>query len=224
MNKNEIRSPGETGDVIDFNTYAGTADPTSSVRSGFEFYLDDKNELFLQFSPYEMRVTGSLPHDTNFNGKTYTASTSEEDTFMAYRWNEYRARWRYKLIDDKDFIFKLGAGISVSDNQVELSDIESVSSNVGREVISSVVALPIGHVHVGMKIGDRSELYAEIDGGGAGSEYLIDATLQYQYKMSKHWDIGGGYRYQSVRVDTSNLYNHFGSDNIVMHLGYSFTN
>jgi len=222
MNKNEIKAPGASGDTVDFNTYAGTADPTSSVRSGFEFYLDDSNEIFLQFSPYEMRVTGALPKDTNFNGKTYTKSTSEDDTFMAYRWNEYRARWRYKLVDDRDFILKLGAGISVSENQVELSDIASVSSNQGREVVSSVTALPIGHVHAGMKIGSQSELYAELDAGGAGNTYMLDTTLQYRYKMSKHWDIGGGYRYQSVRVDTSELYNQFSSDNLVMNLGYAF--
>jgi len=223
MYKNEIKSPGEGGDTIDFNTYSGTADPTSSIRSGFEFYFDDKNELFIQFSPYEMRVLGSLPHDTNFNGKTYTASTAEDDTFMAYRWNEYRARWRYSLIDSKDFVLKLGAGMSISENQVELSDVQSVSSNVGREVVSSVTAMPIGHIHTGMKVGAQGELYAEVDAGGGGNEYILDATLQYRYKMSKHWDVGGGYRYQSVRVDSSKLYNHFSVDNFVMNLGYSFT-
>jgi len=39
------------------------------------------------------------------------------------------------------------------------------------------------------------DAYAEIDVGGAGDEYMLDATLQYRYKMSKHWGLGGGYRY-----------------------------
>jgi len=219
MHKDEVKSPGATGDTVDFDAYAGTADPTSSIRSGFEFYLDDKNELFIQFSPYEMRVTGSLAQGTNFDGKYYPASTADNDTFMAYRWNEYRARWRYNLVDNKDFVLKLGAGVSVSENEVELSELTGAKQS---STVSSVVAIPIGHIHTGLKIGSQSELYAEVDAGGAGNEYMIDATLQYRYKMSKHWDIGGGYRFQSVRVDTSELYNHYAADNIVMNLGYSF--
>jgi len=219
MHKDEVKSPGSLGDTVDFDAYAGTADPTTSIRSGFEFYLDDKNELFIQFSPYEMRVTGMLPNNTYFNGKDFTASTAANDTFMAYRWNEYRARWRYTLIDDTHFVLKLGAGLSVSENEVELSELTGVRTS---STASSIVALPIGHIHTGLKIGSQSELYAEVDAGGGGNEYILDATIQYRYKMSKHWDIGGGYRFQSLRIDTSELYNHYAADNIVMNLGYSF--
>ncbi len=219
MGKNEIKSPGSTGDTIDFNAFAGTADPTTSIRSGFEFFLNDKNEVFVQFSPYEMRVVGNLAHDTNFNGNFYPKSTGAEDVFMAYRWNEYRARWRYNLIDEGSFVLKLGAGLSVSENQVELT--EQTGSGTS-STASSLVALPIGHIHTGVKTGSYGEFYAEVDAGGMSNEYLLDATLQYRYKISPHWDIGGGYRYQSVRVDTSDLYNQFASDNIVMNLGYAF--
>lgn len=214
MNKNDIAAPKHSGDVLDFNVVGATADPTSSVRSGFEFFFDKHNELFIQFSPYELRAVGTLNVPTNFNGSSYNTT---DETFMAYRWNEYRVRWRYKLIDNRDFVFKLGAGLSISDNQVELSTVSQT------ELVSTLSALPIGHIHAGMNIGDRSELYVEVDGGGAGDEYIIDTTLQYRYKFNKHWDIGGGYRYQSVRIDTSDMYNHYNAENIVMNLGYSFT-
>ena len=219
MHKNEIKSSSPDGDTIDFDTYAGTADPTTSIRSGFEFYLDKKNEVFIQFSPYEMRVIGNLSRDTNFDGHTYLASTTD-NTFMAYRWNEYRTRWRYKLIDNKDFLFKLGLGVSISDNEVELSELTGSQTT---STISSLVVLPIGHIHTGLKVGTQSELYAEIDAGAIANEYILDTTIQYKYKLSKHWDIAAGYRYQSMRIDSSGLYNHFSSDHVVMNLGYAFT-
>ena len=219
MDRNDIKSPGNTGEVLDFNAFAGTADPTSSIRSGFEFYLDKKNEVFIQVSPYELRATGNLPSGAYFDGKNFTPSAGTEDNFIAYRWNEYRARWRYNLLDSNNFTLKLGAGLSVSSNEIELTELVG---NKQSQTVSSLVLMPIAHIHTGVKLGLQSELYAEIDAGGLQDNFILDATIQYRYKMSKHWDLGGGYRFENVRINTSNLYNHYTANNFVLNLGYSF--
>ena len=212
MMKNDIASQHNSSNVIDMEIYGATADPTTSIRSGFEFYLNDANEVLAQFSPYTIRAVGTLNSAINFDGVGFNTT---EETLIAYKWDAYKLRWRYNFLDNNIFVVKAGLGVVLSRVVTELS------TDTKAEKVAVTTVLPIAHLHLGVNIND-SELYTEVDGGRIEDECTLDAALMYRYKISKHWDVGGGYRFERVVVDDSQLYNEFISHNVVMNLGYAF--
>ena len=212
MKQNDIKVPKNSSNIIDMDVYGTTADPTTSIRSGFEFYLNNNNEILVEIAPYTIRAIGNLNSDINFNGTNFNTT---EETLIAYQCNNYKLRWRYNILNDDIFVIKAGLGLVLSRITTELS------TNIKSEKINDINILPIAHLHLGVNLG-YSKLFAEVDVGEIDNQNILDAAIMYRYKMSKHWDVGVGYRHEQVVVDSSKFYNKFISNNIVMNLGYAF--
>ena len=197
-----------------FDTFTQSADPTTSIRSSFMFYLNETDELLVQISPYEIRAKGLLKENVTIN---YVHFDMGDESYTAYRWYEYRTRWRRNLIESDNFMVKAGIGLSLSQNEMELA------TDLKREKLSSYTLLPLGHIYAGVNVGENSKLFAELDAGAYSNEYIIDASVKYQYQISKYWDIGTGYRYEKLKLDNSDYRNKFLSHHFLVQLGYSFT-
>ena len=205
---------GNNPKAFDFDTMAKNADPTTSIRSSFEFYLNETDELLVQVTPYEIQEKGLLKENVTIN---YVHFDMGDEAYTAYRWYEYRTRWRRNIIESDNIIVKAGVGLSLSQNEFELK------ADLKHEKLSEYTLLPLAHIYAGVNVGENSKLYTEVDAGGYDDEYMIDASVKYQYQISKEWDIGTGYRYEKLKLDNSDFRNDFVSHHFLVQLGYGFT-
>jgi hypothetical protein len=116
--RNDVRIPGDTGTEFSLTDDLSPDDDVAfRVRLGRS--LGDRSHVSLLAAPLTLHSQGSPGFAIGFNGEAFAAGADLEST---YRFNSYRATWRYDLSRSDDFVFSLGATGKVRDAFIEVSD------------------------------------------------------------------------------------------------------
>jgi len=200
LGTNEITSPTSTGTTFDLNDFHKINDPMTTAGIEFDIFLGKQHEVGIFWIPYENRDLGTFSTDVKFAGKTYPADTT---IISAWRQNEIKVRYRYNLTPEKNWQFKLGAGLFAQYTNIALAtDDFAIESEVDDWVV-----LPVLHGSIGYNFTKKLSLNLDLDGIYWSEDAYFDGIVALNYRINPNWDVTLGYEYYARDIETSDLTN-----------------
>lgn len=189
----------------------GGIDP--EVRITYARAITERQEIRLLYAPLALSGTGVLPSVTNFRGMAFDPGMP---TTAEYRFNSYRATWRYSLLDGEAWTVKLGVTAKVRDARIALMQGGRMAEDTDLGVV------PLAHAYVERRIGDRLTLIGDLDALAGGPGRAIDFGLRLGYLVADGITATGGWRMLDGGVDTNDQYNFATVHYLTFGLGYRF--
>ena len=148
-------------------------------------------------APLVIKGSGSLDKTVNFQGQTYAVGGVE----AKYRFDSYRATWRYTLREDRDWTWKAGATGKIRDAEITLRQggVTSTKSDTG--------FVPLLHVYGERRLDGRSRVTFEGDGLAGGPGRAFDLSLRYVRDFGERVSGFAGVRILDGGADSSSVYN-----------------
>lgn len=204
------------------NTAAGTrfsiadavgSGPVPTVRFEFALALTDRQDLRFLVAPLGFDESGQLPGPVNFNGASFNAASP---TDISYRFNSYRATWRYRVVEGDAWTVKLGVTGKIRDAEITLTQggVTSTDSNVG--------FVPLLHAWAERRLGERLRLILDFDGLAAPQGRAIDFAAKVGYDITPALMVTAGWRVLDGGVDNDTVYNFARFNSGVVSLVYRF--
>lgn len=198
VGRNDVRVPGDTGTEF---SLASDIDPDESVafRVRLGRHLGDRSHASLLVAPLTLHGQGTPDFAIDFNGESFAAGSRLES---AYRFNSYRATWRYDISRGDDTIFSLGVTGKVRDAYIELSDGVTTTrkDNLG--------FVPLVHLRLDWRWNDTLGLLVEGDAlavpgaPGRAEDVLVALIL----RPRAHGSLRLGYRILEGGADVDEVY------------------
>jgi membrane-associated phospholipid phosphatase len=208
LHKNEIKASRDTGTKFDLAYFEKVNDPTTTAAIDIAFYLDDRNEVSIYFSPFESRDRGSFSNPVSFSGQTFPANTQIYSDWLLY---DLRGRWLYNLTPASPWNVK--AGVALSYQYIETS-LATASGSLFAEVTGDVL-LPFVSAMVSYQVNPKFSLGVEAEGIYFHEDSALNANIFLNYRISDRWDFTAGYTYFVRNIDTSDIQN-----DVVYHAPY----
>lgn len=197
FSKNEVRIPGDEGTKFDMLDLIGTG-ANSYIRLNLNLGFGERHNVRLLFAPLTKTGTGILDEPVFFEQSEFAAGLPTEGS---YRFNTYRATYRYDFFRDDRWEIGAGAAVLIRDAEVELVQGELRDSN------SDLGIVPLLHFRTSVAITDRFSAVLDVEGLLAQQGRAIDATLHSNYRLNENWSLFAGYRFLDGGADTDDVYN-----------------
>ena len=193
---NDVQIPnddqGDRFDIADFGK-----GPYPTVRLALAWRPWQRHEFQLVLAPLAYEETGSFDQDVRFAGSTYQAN---ETVKVDYKFNSYRLRYLYTLVDTEHWGFEFGGTLFVRDANIKLSQ-NGTSSNDGNLGFVPLLALKTTY-----KVNADWRLVLDADLAAAPQGRAIDLALSLRRQFNNGWDIGAGYRTIEGGADNDSVY------------------
>lgn len=165
------------------------------VRAGYE---TGKHSFSLFAAPLSLDASGTLEEELLFAGESFAEGTEVD---ALYRFDSYRATWRYLLVDDPGFLFKLGFTAKIRDAEIRIeSDNQTAkTTNTGFVPLLSFELrwVPAGNLTVLLE-GD-----ALVGPVGRAEDVFLGGELPLSEKVHAR----AGYRIVEGGADVETVYN-----------------
>lgn len=174
---------------------------SDNVQAEAAIQLGD-GRLSLGYMPIKATGTGVLPQTINFNGTTYTATTSVDSSLKA---DIFDIAYTYYLINMDDAPSRLQLGIegAVKYTKAEIS-IKATGAGVS-QTRSATVPIPTIGLRGRVALADFLGLHGRIGYLGYAGNRFLDADVQVEFSPIPLAGIYGGYRYLDLKVDQSGV-------------------
>ncbi|MBL8376729.1 MAG: hypothetical protein JNM79_02570 [Burkholderiales bacterium] len=197
QDKNDVQSPNDGGGTrfgLDRVTGSG---PFFAPRLQVTTGVAPRHELRFVVAPLSIKESGNLDGAVRFQGQNFAAGGAE----AKYRFNSYRATWRYTVFEDRDWTLKVGATAKIRDAEITLRQggVSATRDNTG--------FVPLLHVYAERRLDNRSRLTFEGDALAGGPGYAIDVSGRYVRDLGQRWSWFGGVRVLDGGADSSSVYN-----------------
>ncbi len=166
-----------------------------AIPAGARFGGDRAEWRFLA-APLRIERNGSTPVALRFEGSRFTPGALR----AGYRFDSWRATWRYRWIDRPDLTIRLGVTAKIRDAQIELRQ----GSVVARKKNTGFV--PLLHATLDKPLGTQWSVSADIDALGGGPGYAIDAGLRLVRELEAGWSVSAGVRVLDGGADSDEVY------------------
>jgi hypothetical protein len=195
---NDVSIPSETGTRFSLTDDLGTDDDVAfRVRLGVR--LGRRHHISALYAPLTLYGGGRVDFPITFNDVTFAAG---EHLSTNYRFNSYRATWRYDLARNDRVTFGLGLTGKVRDAEISLAgDTASTSyDNVG--------FVPLLHLRLHWKLTGKVGLLLEADaaaapGGQGRAEDVLAAVDLHPWRSGS---LRLGYRFLEGGADVEDVY------------------
>lgn len=194
--RNDVAIPGDTGTRLALDDVTGSG-PFAWTRATVTARLGTRHEARLLFAPLTIEETGLLPHDVRFRGRTFVAGVP---TTATYRFDSWRATWRYLLLCGDDWTLKVGGTLKVRSAEIALEQ----AGQSERKVDLGLV--PLAHASFEKRLAPRWRFEADLDGLAAPQGRAFDASVRLLYDASDRWSVGVGYRTLEGGADNDDVY------------------
>jgi hypothetical protein len=212
QNRNDVQIPGNTGTRFSLADLAGSG-PYPFVRFELTYELNDRHSLRFLLAPFEYTETGILDKNVAFAGQNYSAGQSTE---ASYKFNSYRATYRYRFYDSDDWQWHVGATLKIRDADIGLrqGNVSSSDDDLG--------VVPLINLYGEYSATDRWTLVIDFDGLASPQGRAFDLGLLARYDLDKQWYVAGGYRTLEGGADNDDLYTFGWFNYAVLSAGYRF--
>ncbi len=197
QDRNDVQIPNDSNGTrfaLDGVTGSG---PFFAPRIQLSTTLAPRHELRLLAAPLGINESGSLDRQVKFQGQIFAAGGVE----AKYRFNSYRATWRYTLYENSDWMWKAGVTGKIRDAEITLrqGDVTATKSNVG--------FVPLLHLYGERKLDNHSRLTFEGDGLAGGPGRAFDLSARYVRDIDERASVFAGLRILDGGADSSSGYN-----------------
>ncbi len=197
FSQNQVRIPGDTGTEFDMLDLIGTG-ADAYIRLNLNLGFGERHNVRLLFAPLSKTGTGVLAEPVLFEETEFAAGLPTDGS---YRFNTYRATYRYDFYRDDRWEIGAGAAVLIRDAEVELAqgNLSDSSSDLG--------FVPLLHFRTQAGLTDRLSAVLDAEGLLAQQGRAFDVTLHADFMLNENWSIFAGYRFLDGGADTDDVYN-----------------
>jgi hypothetical protein len=197
QSRNDVQIPGDSGTRFSLVDIAGSG-PLPFYRLELSYTLKPRHSLRFLYAPFEYTETGTLDKDVVFVDQTFDVGESTEAT---YRFNSYRATYRYLWHDGKQWKWHVGFTAKIRDAEIALQQEgkSAKDSNVG--------FVPLLNLYGEYSFAPRWRLLVDFDGLAGPQGRAVDLGLLARYDVARRWYVGAGYRTLEGGADNDEVYN-----------------
>lgn len=208
---NDVQIPNTTaGTRFSLKDIAGKG-PWLAPRFEAIWNMNNKHGIRVLLAPLSYAETGTTDEPIEFAGSRFDASSPVR---AEYRFNSWRAGYRYHLAEREQWDFWVGATLKVRDAEIKLTQGNTSSSDDDLGVV------PLLYLAGEYRMGDRWRLAADLDGLAGGPGRAIDAGLSLNYRLNTNWWLGAEYRALEGGADIDELYNFAWFNSALLTLSY----
>lgn len=167
--KNDVQQPNDaTGTRFALDRVTGGG-PFFAPRFQLSMGVAPKHELRFVVAPLGLKGSGTFDQAVNFNGQRFAAG----GVSAKYRFDSYRATWRYTFSENADWTWKVGATAKIRDAEITLTQggVTSTKANTG--------LVPLIHLYGERRLDNRSRVTFEGDGLASSRGRAFDLSLRY---------------------------------------------
>ena len=212
QSRNDVQIPGDTGTRFSLADFAG-AGPFPFYRLELIYDINPRHSLRFLVAPLEYTESGTLNGDVFFVDQTFDAGQATE---AGYRFNSYRATYRYLFYDTETWRWRIGVTAKIRDAEITLKQAGKFASD------SNTGFVPLLNLYGEYQLADRWNFVFDFDGLASPQGRAIDLGLIARYDMSRQWYVGGGYRMLEGGADNSEVYNFAWFNYLLLSAGYHF--
>jgi hypothetical protein len=197
QDSNDVQIPNDSnGTRFALDAITGPG-PFLAPRIQFTTKLAPLHELRLLAAPLGIKESGRLDKPVKFQGQNFTVG----DVEAKYRFDSYRATWRYTFHENPDWIWKVGVTgkIRVAEIMLRQGDVTATKSNIG--------FVPLLHLYGERSLDTRSRLTFEGDGLAGGPGRAFDLSARYVRDFDERVSLFAGLRILDGGADLSSGYN-----------------
>jgi len=197
QDRNDVQIPNDgSGTRFALDRVTGTG-PFFAPRVQFSTGLAPRHELRLVIAPLGIRESGSLDKAVNFQGQAFAVGGIE----ATYRFDSYRATWRYTLREDLDWTWKAGVTAKIRHAEITLRQgaVTSTKSDTG--------FVPLLYLYGERRLDSRSRITFEGDGLAGGPGRAFDLSARYVRDIGERVSAFAGLRILDGGADSSSVYN-----------------
>ena len=210
--RNDVQIPGDTGTRFSLADFAGSG-PFPYYRLELAYEINGRHSLRFLVAPFEYSETGTFSNDVFFVDQTFAAGQATE---AGYRFDSYRATYRYRFHDSEHWRWHIGITAKIRDAEISLEQ-------PGRFARDSNTGLaPLLHLYGEYRLADTWTAVLDFDGLASPQGRAIDLGLAIRYDLSRQWFLGGGYRLLEGGADNSEVYNFAWFNYLTLSAGYRF--
>lgn len=172
--------------------------PLPAVRLEGIWNVNDKHALRLLLAPLSYSERGRISDTVRFAGATYDPGQNIKGE---YRFNSWRAGYRYHLRARDTWDLWIGGTLKVRDAEIKLSQgpINRSDDNVG--------IVPLLYLAGEYRFQGTWSFSADLDGLAGGPGRAIDLGVSLNYAPARQWRLGVEYRVLEGGADTDEVYN-----------------
>jgi hypothetical protein len=210
---NDVRIPGDEGTFL---SLSADLKSTSSfyTRARVAYKISERSELLGLWAPLKMEYSGQLNKDVVFQGVTYPNNSQLNTT---YKFNSYRATYRYYLLQKSNLDIGLGVTLKVRDAYI------AFQGDQGRESSKTDLGVvPLINFSIHWKPTERFGLLLDGDALAAPQGRAEDVLLALTFRASENLTFKGGYRILEGGADNATVYTfsmfHYAAIGVIINL------
>ena len=194
---NDVRVPNEGGTEISLSRDLET-DPRFFYRFRIWYRAGDRHAVSLFAAPLRLDASGTVGKAVVFDNVEFPADVPLAAT---YRFDSYRATYRYNLVRRERVTFGIGFTAKVRDAGITLRgrDLKAETTNTG--------FVPLVNFGLRWRVGDAWAFLLDGDALAASQGRAEDVFVGVDYRISKIVSLKAGYRMLEGGADVPQVYN-----------------
>jgi hypothetical protein len=186
--------------------------PFPAGRLVLDWPLNDKHRLRFLIAPLGIEETGTAAKTIVFEDTAFAPGPIK----VEYRFDSYRASYRYVFYDRARWTWSGGGTLNVRDAEIRLQQgaLKRSKKNTG--------VVPLLALEGQWRFAPGWYGLFDFEGLAAPQGRAIDAALKVGYEATPNITIAGGYRFLDGGADNDELYTFARFDSVVLGLTWSF--
>jgi hypothetical protein len=210
--RNDVQIPNDAaGTRFSLQDTVGSG-PVPLLRLDAAWALSERQDVRVLLAPFGYEEGGALVGPVNFNGASFAAGPVE----ATYRFNSWRATWRYRLAVDGPWLLKLGVTAKIRDAEIGLSQGITTATD------TDVGFVPLLHVYSEYRFNERWKGIVDADLMAAPQGRAFDVGIKAAYDFNDTLSLTAGYRILDGGADNDTVYNFARFDQAVASLIWRF--
>jgi hypothetical protein len=211
FSRNDVRIPGDTGTEFDMLDLTGDG-PDPFFRLSGNWDITPRHGFRFVIAPLQVSGTGELTQTTDFAGETFAPGPTKG----TYTFNVVKLIYRYTFFNRQNWIWRVGFTGLIRDADIELQQGSQKAND------DNVGFAPLAHLDGEYRFRPRWRFILDFDGLASPQGRAIDLGLKVSYDLTRHWNIGGGYRTLEGGADNDEVYNFAWLHYAMFSVGYRF--
>jgi hypothetical protein len=186
--------------------------PFPAGRVTLDWPLNEKHRLRFLIAPLRIEETGTASQPIVFQDTTFAPGRIN----VKYRFDSYRASYRYVFYEREQWTWSGGATLNVRDAEIRLQ--QGAQSRVEK----NTGVVPLLALEGEWRFAPGWYGLLDFEGLAAPQGRAIDAALKLGYQVSPDITVAGGYRFLDGGADNDDLYTFARFDSAVLSLTWRF--